>query len=239
MSRPLTPSTTDVVLLCGGRGTRLGALTAAVPKPLLPAGDRPFLTHLLDRLQQEGFRRFVLAAHYLAEAVQQFAHEHANIDLTVVIEPEPLGTGGALRHAMRAVRSPQCVALNADSWVTQPLAPVLEQHGREATALTMVAVEASQVEGGAAGKGRLQLGAHGELLGLSTGSALDGGLVNAGIYVIDTAWAAGWPDGRYDLEAMLPSLIRGQAAGVFRSAGQLLDIGTPACYELVAHGAVR
>lgn len=92
------------VILVGGKGARLGALTKEMPKPLLPVGGRPFLSYLIQEAARHNFRRVLLLAGFKAEA---FAPELTTlreaapdaIDLTVLVEPEPLGTGGALRFA--------------------------------------------------------------------------------------------------------------------------------------------
>ncbi len=228
----MTPEMTDVMVLCGGRGTRLGRLTDVTPKPLLPVGRWPFLFHLLRQLQQEGFRQFILSAHYLADQFEIFArtYERTFPGIVVVIEPAPLGTGGALRHVAERVRSTVFVVLNGDSWVSQPVTPVLKQHAAAWRALTMVVVDASQVEGGAVKKGLCRLGPTGELLGFTTPEAAHAGWVNAGMYVLDREMVRSWPAGSYSFEQELPKLVSGRSAGVFCSTGRLLDIGTPECY---------
>lgn len=233
MTAALIPATTDLMVLCGGRGTRLGSLTDQTPKPLLPVGDRPFLLHLLLRMKREGFTRVILSAHYRAEQFQRFLSTYGDLvpDVQLVVEPEPLGTGGALRYAMEQVRSSVFVVLNGDSWVWQPVASVLAEHQRVQRACTIVAVQASHVTGRALNKGRLQIGANDRLEDVTTQETVTDGWVNAGIYVLDRAMVASWPKGSYSLEATLPTLVKGYHAGVFRSQGRLLDIGTPECYD--------
>lgn len=233
----LVPADTEVVILCGGRGTRLGALTDETPKPLLPVGERPFLLHLLLRLKQEGFRRFILAVHYRAEQFEAFraASTDRFPNLEVIVEPEPLGTGGALRHAAETVHSATFLALNGDSWVSQPLAPVLGEHERFKRGCTMVGVAASQVEGGALKKGVWRLGPSGEILDFTTPEAVADGWVNAGVYVLERALVLSWPKGAYSLEENLATLLSGRSAGVFCSPARLLDIGMAETYA----GAAR
>lgn len=219
----------DLVILCGGRGSRLGALSAQTPKPLLPVGGQPFLWHVLRWMKRQGFRRAILAAHHLAEQFQAFATTHGQTlpDLEVIVEPAPLGTGGALRHAADYVRSSTFVAINGDTWLPQPLTPVLRAHERAGRRLTAVVVEAIQVEGSAAGKGTWDVGPDGVVRGFATPAAAVSGWVNGGIYVLDRRLARSWPRGSYSLEADLMSLVTGSLVGVFRSTARLLDIGTP------------
>ncbi len=223
---------TDVVVLCGGRGTRLGALTADVPKPLLPVRGAPFLLHRLLALRQEGCARFVLAAQYLAEQFRAFARTYADWlpDVTVIEEPEPLGTGGALRHAVGQVRSSLFLVVNGDSWGLQPVAPVVSAHRRTSALFTMVVVRADRVAGGARAKGLVTIGPQDEIVGFSTPSTTGEGWVNAGCYVVNTELVLGWPSGRYELEREFMALVPAGRGRVFRSKGALLDIGTPDCY---------
>lgn len=228
----MTPTDLDVLVLCGGRGTRLGALTADTPKPLLPVEGRPFLWWFLRHWQAEGCRRFVLAAHYRQEQVaaflQTYRREFPNARL--VAEPEPLGTGGALRHAADHAQALTLLVLNGDSWVSQPLQPVLDDHVRRRRQFTAVAVKTSQVARTAARKGVWQVGPDGRVEQFATADAASDGWVNAGVYVVDRDLVRAWPRGAYSMEQQFPALLAGRRAGVFRSEGRLLDIGTPECY---------
>ena len=227
------PSATDVVILCGGRGTRLGLLTEKTPKPLLPVGGHPFLLRLLLQLEQEGFSRFILAAHYLADHFRTLLSTYNDVvpNVDLIVEEEPLGTGGALRHAAGRVGTATFVAINGDSWVSQPLEPVLADHARAGRLFTVVAVQAANVEGGASRKGVWRISPGGEVAGFATEESVSDGWVNAGIYVLDREMVLSWPKGKYSLEENLTSLLQGKRAGVFCSTARLLDIGTPDCYE--------
>ena len=235
-SRALDPAATDVVILCGGKGTRLKSLTATTPKPLLKVGNEPFLLKLITRLQQEGFSRFILAAHYLPHQFELFLEEHRSLlkGVHLIVEPEPLGTGGALRHAVDYVVSPHFAVLNGDTWIQQPLAPVLEQHLSAQREFSVVVVPADRVEGEALKKGVWKLGPAGELRGFETQESVSEGWVNAGSYLLSREMVACWPIGSYSLEANLTVLLNGRRSGVYRSEGRFLDIGTPQVYGRAA-----
>src|SRR5438132_3657326 len=64
---------TDTVILCGGKGTRAYPHTGDVPKPLLEVSGRPILRHVMDVYAAQGHTRFVLAAGYMADAIEEFA----------------------------------------------------------------------------------------------------------------------------------------------------------------------
>lgn len=89
----------QAVILAGGRGTRLRPVTSDLPKPLVPVANRPLIEHQLRHLAGQGVRDVTLALGYAADqfkVVEALAGE-LGITLRLVVEPAPLGTGGALR----------------------------------------------------------------------------------------------------------------------------------------------
>jgi NDP-sugar pyrophosphorylase family protein len=91
------------VLLAAGRGKRLGALTADLPKPLLDIAGAPLISHIVDALVSGGLTRFIVVAGYRPEQIEEWAktyqYENAGIEISVVRQPELNGTGGAMLAA--------------------------------------------------------------------------------------------------------------------------------------------
>lgn len=107
-------------ILLGGLGTRLGSLTRDTPKPLLPVGGRPFIELLVREAWRNGFRKVVLLAGYKSERVFDFidtmrADLPPGHTIDVVVESEPLGTGGAVANAL-PVLDERFLLLNGDTW---------------------------------------------------------------------------------------------------------------------------
>lgn len=106
----------QAVCLVGGRGTRLGALTDRLPKPVLEVGGRPFLDYILHEARRFGLERMLLLTGYKSG---EFAAYHGrrlgNLTIEVVVESEPAGTAGALRHAA-AQLDDSFFLLNGDSY---------------------------------------------------------------------------------------------------------------------------
>lgn len=224
----------ELVILCGGRGSRLGLLTEETPKPLLKIGDSPFLRHLLMQFQKEGFERFILAAHYLAGQFQAFAKAYASLfpKMKVVVEESPLGTGGALRNAASHVDGADFIVLNGDAFLAQPLPPVLNFHFQEKSVFTLVAVKAEKVEGRVNNKGGLEIDEENTLVHFNGHEREKEQWVNGGLYVANRNKVLSWPEGFYNLEGKLNSLLIPDKARVFRSEASLLDIGTPECLKI-------
>src|SRR2546423_15640173 len=84
----------------GGEGTRLRPLTWTTPKPLLPIVNRPFLEHQLSWLAGHGVTEVILSLGYRSDAFA--GRSFSALALQVAVEPEPLGTAGAIRFAAEA-----------------------------------------------------------------------------------------------------------------------------------------
>lgn len=87
-----------MVIMAGGRGTRLRPYTEDCPKPLLPVGGKPMLEHIIERARAEGFRRFVLAINYLGQMIEQYFEDGSRwqVQIEYLREKSPLGTAGAV-----------------------------------------------------------------------------------------------------------------------------------------------
>lgn len=110
----------QAVILCGGRGTRLGALTAGFPKPLLPIGEGPFLDVLVFELARHGIRRILLLAGFRADQILEYAAStplkaRFGLEILVSVEPHLAGTGGAVWQA-RDLLDDYFFLLNGDTW---------------------------------------------------------------------------------------------------------------------------
>lgn len=87
-----------MVIMAGGKGTRLHPQTENCPKPLLPVAGKPILEHIIDRAKVEGFSHFILAIHHLGHMIEEyFGNGDAfGVKIEYLREKSPLGTAGAL-----------------------------------------------------------------------------------------------------------------------------------------------
>ena len=107
---------TEAIILAGGKGTRLRSEVSDVPKPMAKIGDKPFLEILIESFYKKGIRRFVLSVGYMFEVItDHFFSKYDDIDLIFVLEPMPLGTGGAIKLALDYIQSDKALVLNGDT----------------------------------------------------------------------------------------------------------------------------
>ncbi|CAA0123398.1 D-glycero-beta-D-manno-heptose-1,7-bisphosphate 7-phosphatase [Halioglobus japonicus] len=110
----------QAAILIGGKGTRLGDAVRSTPKPLLDVCGRPFVEHVMLNLRRFGFTEFVLLAGYQSGVVSEKYSENSTFaqevqaTIKVVVEPSPMGTGGALQYARDHLRE-EFLLLNGDS----------------------------------------------------------------------------------------------------------------------------
>jgi NDP-sugar pyrophosphorylase family protein len=105
----------QAVILAGGLGTRLRPLTYAIPKPLVPIGNKPIVERLLDRLRIAGVRDAIMAVGYQGEMIEAYFREGSRVGLRLTYHSEttPLGTAGVLA-ALRARLTEPFLVLNGD-----------------------------------------------------------------------------------------------------------------------------
>lgn len=86
-----------VVIMAGGRGSRLDLFTRILPKPLIPIGEKPIISHIMDNFSKYGFRKFIICVNYKGEMIKfYFSENHQAYSIDFVEEPSFLGTAGAL-----------------------------------------------------------------------------------------------------------------------------------------------
>ncbi len=109
----------QAVILAGGLGTRLGELTRAMPKVMIPFHGRPFLYYVIKLLESQGMKDIVICAGYLGEQVRDFFGDGRKMGVSIKYSEEGeelLGTGGALRQAQDMLDS-YFLVLNGDTYL--------------------------------------------------------------------------------------------------------------------------
>ncbi len=239
----LDPAATPCFILAGGLGTRIRSVEAR-PKALIPLAGVPFLAFLLRLLRIQGYRRVVLLLGHGADDIERvllqiedpqafdprydsrlgawLAGLRKDMDILVVREDEPLGTGGAVGLA-KGYASSFNLVLNGDSYAEIVLSDVAETvRGDDGGSLAAVWMRDRSDYGG------VTLGDRNQVTSFVEKGRSDGGWINGGVYVLPGAVIQELPEGRSSLERdVLPRLVTEGRLSAATSRCYFRDIGTP------------
>ncbi|MEX2107254.1 MAG: sugar phosphate nucleotidyltransferase [Solirubrobacterales bacterium] len=132
-----------VVILCGGRGTRLRERTETVPKALVEIGAKPILWHVIGIYAAQGFDRFVLATGYLGDAIEDFSAAEAwpgDISVECVDTGVDTPTGGRIARLGERLAGERFCATYADGVADVDLSQLLDFHSDHGALATMTVV---------------------------------------------------------------------------------------------------
>ncbi len=107
----------EAIILAGGFGTRLKNVVSNLPKPMAPINGKPFLTYILDQLNNFGFKKVVLAVGYMSSAIHDYyGAQFKNMKIEYSFENEPLGTGGCVKKAIGMTSDQFVFVINGDTY---------------------------------------------------------------------------------------------------------------------------
>jgi len=133
----------DVVILCGGRGTRLQEHTQAIPKPLVEIGGEPIVWHVVQIYAAQGFNRFTLATGYRGEQIEAFVASHSwpeGVSVRCVDTGLDTPTGGRVKQVGRLLEGRPFLATYADGVADIDLHRLVECHRAQGALATMTVV---------------------------------------------------------------------------------------------------
>jgi dTDP-glucose pyrophosphorylase len=214
-----------VVIMAGGRGSRLKPLTNVIPKPLIPIGEKPIIEHIIDNFMKIGSRRFIISIKYRAE-LMRFHFNQLNIkgvEIEFIEEADPYGTAGSLKLLEGKVTDTFFVT-NCDILIDQDYRDVWNYHKEEKNEFTIV----SSLKCYDIPYGTLKVGKGGKLLEIDEKPTVSY-FINAGMYIIEPHILNEIPSDKYFNITDLIERIqkRNGKIGVFPvSEGSLKDLGT-------------
>lgn len=129
-----------VVIMAGGKGTRLKPLTNIYPKPLIPINEKTIVESIMDQFVSYGCHKFYLSVNYKADVIKHYFDfiANPNYELYYFQEDRPLGTAGSLRLLKEKITTTFFVS-NCDILINEDYASILEYHRQNKNELTVVA----------------------------------------------------------------------------------------------------
>ena len=221
----------QAVILVGGEGTRLRPLTSTVPKPVVPLVDRPFIAYMLEWLRAHDVDDVVMSCGFLATSVRNVLGDGSayGLRLRFVEEPEPRGTGGALKEA-EPLLDERFLMLNGDVLTDLDLTAQLAQHAATGAIGTLALVPVADPS--AYGLVRLHEDQSvREFVEKPRPDEIDTNLISAGAYVLErSVLDLIPPQQKVSIEREVWPRLVGDGLFGFRADAYWLDIGTPERY---------
>ena len=213
-----------VIVMAGGKGTRLKPFSNILPKPLFPLGEKTILEVILDKFQAAGCSRFMLSVNYKADFIRSYFEqlEDCPYELDYFTEDKPLGTAGSLHLIENQINETFCVS-NCDIVIDADYSEILDYHREHNNEITLVAA----LKHFKIPYGTLETAEEGRLIGLKEKPELTY-LINAGMYLLEPHLFAEIPKNEFFHITDLIKTVRarGGRVGVFPvSENSWHDIG--------------
>jgi MurNAc alpha-1-phosphate uridylyltransferase len=208
-----------VMIYAAGFGTRMGALTHDLPKPLIEVAGKPLIDHALDQVEGFGPRRIVVNLHYKADALRTHL-AHRDI-LFSEEQPDILETGGGLKAALPLLGSDPVFTMNSDAvWHgPNPLSLLKTHWNPERMDALLLGIEPDMAIGH---KG------SGDFIVHPDGRAERGpGVVYSGVQIIRTDRLAEIEDSVFSLHALWDKFLNAGTLHAVNYPGKWCDVGHP------------
>ena len=174
----------EAIILAGGLGTRLRSAVPDLPKCMAPINGVPFISYLIDNLINEGVTKFIFSLGYKSEAFISLIEEKLPMkNFTVVIEDEPLGTGGAIKLACKKAKEENVIALNGDSLFKVNLKELMQFHLEKKSNCTLALKPMQDFER----YGSVEIDAVQKINSFKEKQFITKGCINGGVYAIEVA----------------------------------------------------
>lgn len=212
-----------VVIMAGGKGTRLYPYTQILPKPLIPIGDKTITEHIMDRFGDYGCNDFTMIVNYKKHFIKSYFDDNENDrNVTFVEEKEFLGTGGGLRLLKNRVNATFFMT-NCDILVEEDYVKILKYHKEHKNIVTMVCAVKNMV----IPYGTVEISGTGEVIGLKEKPELSF-ITNTGLYILEPEFIDLIPENMFVhiTDIIQKCIDEGEKVGVYQiSEDKWLDMG--------------
>lgn len=169
-----------VVIMAGGKGTRMHPITNIIPKPLVPIGEKTIIEKIMDDFISIGIKEFYVSINYKAEMIKNyFANGYRCVEINFIEETNFYGTAGSLSLLKDKIKSTFFVS-NCDILVDQDLSKVIDYHESNGNKITIIAALLQN----SIAYGTLETGNDGLLISLKEKPEFTH-KINSGVYILE------------------------------------------------------
>jgi len=220
---------TEAIILAGGLGTRLRDAVPDLPKCLAPVNGKPFISYLIRHLEQQGIKYFIFSLGYRSEDfIKCIAELLPSCNYELVIETEPLGTGGAIQFAGTYARIENVLVVNGDSLFKADVSALAEFYTAHDSYCTLALKPMENFER----YGAVELNPDDTIASFREKQFYDKGLINGGVYILNIKrfLAQMFPDKfSFETDYLQEYYSHGKIHGMIQDA-YFIDIGVPEDY---------
>lgn len=212
-----------VVIMAGGKGTRLKPYTDVLPKPLIPIGNRTIVERIMDQFRNAGCEDFCMIVNYMKHFIKAyFVDKNCGEKIDFVEETEFLGTGGGLSLLKDKYQSTFFLT-NCDILIDADYKAILDYHRREKNIITLVCADKNVL----IPYGTIETDEHGKVIEMQEKPSVSV-KVNTGLYVIEPDFIAKiQKNQKIDITDVIDQCIQsGESVGTYLISGeQWMDMG--------------
>ncbi len=221
-------SNLEAIILAGGLGTRLASKLNGTPKCLASINNKPFIDRILNQLESNNITNICFATGHLSNQIEEYIlnKKHFNIKTRISKENEPLGTGGALKLAIKSSTKENFIVLNGDTFFDINLEEVITNKENSSVIVTAKLEKSCRY-------GIVKYGPQNRIISFVEKSEESHVDVNSGIYLFNKSILNYMPNDIFSLEReTFPKMIQNKALYGVKQVGSFIDIGTPEDLEL-------
>lgn len=218
----------EAIILAGGMGTRLRSVVSALPKPMAPVRNVPFLSYIFEYLLKQNVKKVILSTGYKHEEIESFyGKKYKSINIIYSIEKTPLGTGGAIKMAFEYVEQEEVFILNGDTYFDVDFKALLNKHKQERNDLTVALKPMRNYD-----RYGSVITESNRIIEFKEKIYMHEGLINGGIYAAESSLASKLPNmDSFSFEKEFLEKSCALKFGYFIADTFFIDIGIPEDYD--------
>ena len=219
----------EAIILAGGFGKRLQKIVGAIPKPMAPVNNRPFLDYLLDYLIINKVKSVIFSVYYKYNLIKKhYGNSYKGITISYSIDNAELGTGGAINAALLMACDDHVLVINGDTYFDVNLKNLFKEHYKNDNDITFSLKPMKNFNR----YGFVKTDLNGEVLSLEEKKYRVEGEIDGGIYLIKkTIFSEYENNKKFSFNDFIVTNLKNLKVGSLLCDKLFIDIGTPEDYE--------